>query len=88
MSDTIGVDEARAGLHGLVRRAAVRGERIVPTEHGQVAAVLISPQELADLEDGLALARYEPEKATGTVDTVSHDQVVSEARGEARSRAA
>jgi hypothetical protein len=38
--------------------------------------VLISAEELADLDDRLALARYELRKARGTVETESHDEVV------------
>jgi hypothetical protein len=33
---------------------------------------------VTDLEDSLALARYELEKATGTVTTVPHEDVVRE----------
>lgn len=88
MSDHIGLKEARTRIGNLVRRVAISRERIAITDHGQVAAVLINPQELADLEDSLALAHYELEKATGTLETVPHDQVVSEAKGEARSRVA
>jgi PHD/YefM family antitoxin component YafN of YafNO toxin-antitoxin module len=88
MSDTFGLVEARAQLGTLVRRTAISRERIALTDHGQVAAILINPQELADLEDSLALAQYELEKLTGTAAMVSHDEVVREAKGEARVKAA
>jgi prevent-host-death family protein len=88
MADTYPMTEARANFGTLVRRAAHSRERIAVTDHGHVAAILINPQELADLEDSLALAQYELEKATGTLATVPHDEVIREAKGEARGSAA
>lgn len=67
--------EARSQFGALVRRAAARRERITITDHGQPAAVLINPQELADLEDALALALYQADKAAGTLRTVPHTDV-------------
>jgi prevent-host-death family protein len=67
--------EARARLGALVRRASHARERITITDHGQPAAVLINPQELADLEDALALARYRERQATGQPAGVPHDEV-------------
>ncbi|PZT72400.1 MULTISPECIES: type II toxin-antitoxin system Phd/YefM family antitoxin [unclassified Streptomyces] len=75
MSDTLPITEARARFGSLVRRASHARERITITDHGQPAAILINPQELADLEDALALARYEARQASGAVETVSHDEV-------------
>ncbi|MGW4646436.1 type II toxin-antitoxin system Phd/YefM family antitoxin [Kitasatospora sp. NPDC004289] len=75
MSDTLPITEARAKFGSLVRRASHGRERIVITDHGQPAAVLINPQELADLEDALALAQYRARQAAGTVVTVAHDDV-------------
>ncbi|MFE4592899.1 type II toxin-antitoxin system Phd/YefM family antitoxin [Streptomyces laurentii] len=74
MSDTLPITEARAKLGSLVRRASHARERITITDHGQPAAVLINPQELADLEDALALARYRARQAAGEVG-VPHDEV-------------
>ncbi|MEV6314086.1 type II toxin-antitoxin system Phd/YefM family antitoxin [Streptomyces sp. NPDC051776] len=88
MTDAYSMTEARANFGTLVRRAAHSRERIAVTDHGHIAAILINPQELADLEDALALAQYELEKATGTVAAVPHDEVVREAKGQARSHAA
>ncbi len=51
----------------LVRRVARTRERVTISERGEPAAVLISVEELADLEDGLALARYRLAQANGTV---------------------
>lgn len=39
------------------------------------AAVLINPQELADLEDALALALYRERQSTGKTGGVPHDDV-------------
>jgi prevent-host-death family protein len=75
MSDTLPITEARGQFGTLVRRASTRRERTTITDHGQPAAVIINAQELEDLEDDLALARYEADKAAGTLRTVPHDQV-------------
>ena len=53
------MSEARKVLGSLVRRAADSGERTTITDHGRPAAVLVNPQELADLEERLALAEYQ-----------------------------
>ncbi|MEV8321303.1 type II toxin-antitoxin system prevent-host-death family antitoxin [Streptomyces sp. NPDC059900] len=45
------------------------------TDHGTPAAVLISPRELADLEDALALAEYRARQAAGEVTGVPHAEV-------------
>jgi PHD/YefM family antitoxin component YafN of YafNO toxin-antitoxin module len=72
MSDTLPITEARGQFGSLVRRASTRRERITITDHDQPAAV--NAQELEDLEDDLAFARYEAEKAAGTLRTVPHDE--------------
>ncbi|WP_043266224.1 type II toxin-antitoxin system Phd/YefM family antitoxin [Streptomyces sp. CT34] len=75
MSATYAMTEARARFGSLVRRTALARERITITDHGQPAAVLINPQELADIEDALALAEYRARQAAGTVHGVPHDEV-------------
>jgi prevent-host-death family protein len=75
MSDTMPITEARGKFGSLVRRASTRRERTTITDHGLPAAVIINAQELEDLEDDLAVARYEADKAAGTLRTVPHDQV-------------
>ncbi|WFB07699.1 type II toxin-antitoxin system Phd/YefM family antitoxin [Streptomyces sp. LX-29] len=75
MSDTLSMTEARAHFGSLVRRAAHARERITITDHGQPAAVLINPQELAELEDALALARYRERQSSGTSVAVPHEEV-------------
>lgn len=76
MSD-VGIGEAGARLEMLVQQCAAGRERVVITgDGGEPAAVLISAEELADLDDRLVLALYELRKARGTVETESHDEVV------------
>ncbi|MGP2438294.1 type II toxin-antitoxin system prevent-host-death family antitoxin [Streptomyces sp. JW3] len=68
MSATYPIAEARGKLGELARRAA-QHEHITLTDRGVPAAVLVSPAELEDLEDALALARLERDRAlnrTGT----------------------
>lgn len=76
MNDAFPLAEARAKFGSLVRRVAHSRERITITDHGQLVAVLIHPQELADLEDALALALYRERQASNTATTpVAHSDV-------------
>ncbi|MBY8882424.1 type II toxin-antitoxin system Phd/YefM family antitoxin [Actinacidiphila acidipaludis] len=75
MSETLPLTQARARLGTLVRRASQARERTTITDHGQPAAVLINPQELADLEDAVALAQYRARQAAGHEPAVPHDEV-------------
>ncbi|WP_413105741.1 type II toxin-antitoxin system Phd/YefM family antitoxin [Streptomyces sp. Inha503] len=73
---TLDVDtEARARFGSLMRGASHARERTTITDHGQPAAVLINPQELADLEDALAVAQYRARQASGETTGVPHEQV-------------
>ncbi|MCH6162228.1 type II toxin-antitoxin system Phd/YefM family antitoxin [Streptomyces marispadix] len=56
--ETCSLAQAADRLDSLVQRVAQARERIAITDRGQVAAVLISPQELRDLEQALAAAEY------------------------------
>lgn len=67
--------EVRAQLDDLVHRAARSRARVTITDNGEPAAVLISPEELADLDEAVALADYRAQRAAGTLRTVPHDQV-------------
>ena len=70
------ITEARSRFGQLVRRAASSRERTCITDHGQAAAVIISAQELADIEDALALAEYRARQQRGETGTpIPHDQV-------------
>jgi prevent-host-death family protein len=75
MNEQVPITQARARLGSLVRRASHSRARVTITDHGEPAAVLINPQELADLEEALALADFRAEQAAGTARTVSHDEV-------------
>jgi prevent-host-death family protein len=72
MTDTYAMTEARANFGALVRRAAHSHDRIAITDHGHVAAILINPQDLEDLEDSLAVAEYRRRVADGTAKFVTH----------------
>lgn len=72
----ITISAARAQLGDLVRRAAHSRETIALTDHGHVAALLVSPHVIEDLEDALALSEYERRKAEGTLgEGVPHEEV-------------
>lgn len=75
IADSLPLTEARARFGSLVRRASHARERITITDHGHPAAVLINAQELAELEDALALAEYLNRQAVGSVVTTSHTEV-------------
>lgn len=64
----IAISAARSQLGDLVRRAAHGRETIALTDHGHVAALLVSPQVIEDLEDALAVADYQRRKAEGTLE--------------------
>ncbi|MFC5953356.1 type II toxin-antitoxin system Phd/YefM family antitoxin [Streptomyces pratens] len=72
----ITISTARAQLGDLVRRAAHSRETIALTDHGHVAALLVSPHVIEDLEDALALSEYERRKAEGTLGKgIPHEEV-------------
>lgn len=75
MSDTLPITEARSQFGALVSRASARREPITITDHGPPVAMLINAQELADLEDELAIAQFRAEKVAGTLRTVPHSEV-------------
>lgn len=75
MTEQVPITEARTRLGSLVRRTSHARDRITITDHGEPAAVLINPQELADLEEALALADFRTQQADGSVRTVPHDEV-------------
>ncbi|MGW2615135.1 type II toxin-antitoxin system Phd/YefM family antitoxin [Streptomyces sp. NPDC001500] len=64
----ITISAARSQLGDLVRRAAHGRETISLTDHGHVAALLVSPQVIEDLEDALAVADYRRRKAEGALE--------------------
>lgn len=74
MPATYPVAEARSKLGELARRAA-QHECVTLTDPGVPVAVLISPAELEDLEDALAVARLERDRALGRAGTDDPDSV-------------
>jgi prevent-host-death family protein len=71
----LSMTEARKQFGSMVRRAATARERTTITDHGQPAVVLVNAQELADLEEALALAEYRAQRAEGTFASVPHSEV-------------
>ncbi|MEV6107104.1 type II toxin-antitoxin system prevent-host-death family antitoxin [Streptomyces sp. NPDC051940] len=72
MSAKYPIAEARGKLGELARRAA-QHEHITLTDRGVPAAVLVSPAELAELQDALAIACLERDRALGiTAEPVPH----------------
>lgn len=55
MSDPLPLSEVKAHLSELVDQVEQQQDRIVVTRNGRTAAVLISPDDLAGLEETLAL---------------------------------
>ena len=70
------ISAARSQLGDLVRRAAHGRETIALTDNGHVAALLVSPLVIEDLEDALALSDYQRRKAEGTLgEGIPHEEV-------------
>ncbi|MFF0964194.1 type II toxin-antitoxin system Phd/YefM family antitoxin [Streptomyces sp. NPDC003703] len=61
----IALSEAASRLGDLVRRVADGRETIALTDHGQVAALLVSPRVIEELEDALAVAGHRLRTAAG-----------------------
>ncbi|MBS2966262.1 type II toxin-antitoxin system Phd/YefM family antitoxin [Actinocrinis puniceicyclus] len=77
---TYTLSEARAHLGKLVNRARYGGEIVELTEHGEPAAVVISPERLAyyrELEDARDLAEAERVTAEGRR-AVPHAEVAAQ----------
>ena len=73
-SAEVTMTDARAKFGSLVRRVAHAHERFAVTDHGHVAAILINPQDLEDLEDSLALAEYQQRVSEGSAQFVTHEE--------------
>jgi len=63
--------EAGAHLGELADEARRRHRPVAISEHGRPVAVIIGVEDLADLEDSLAVARHEADKAVGRVTGVT-----------------
>jgi prevent-host-death family protein len=71
----LSMTEARKHFGALVRRAATVRERVTITDHGQPAAVLVNAQELAELEEALAVAHYRARQSGGEPARLTHAEV-------------
>lgn len=79
MSEARGIAKARANLGALCRKVATSRERAAITDHGKPVAILVSPQELADMEDDLAIAQNRLNEALGLPEPVlSHGELLAE----------
>lgn len=67
--------DARAHLGELVAEARHSHRPVTITEHGKPVVALINADDLADLEDSLAIARHEADKAAGLVTGVTDDEL-------------
>jgi antitoxin YefM len=84
MSETIPFTEVKAHLSELVDRVAREHDRVVVTRNGRPVAVLISPDELAGLEETLdllsdddaraSLRRAEAEDEAGQAEILTYEQ--------------
>nr|WP_237518689.1 type II toxin-antitoxin system prevent-host-death family antitoxin [Streptomyces sp. SID5910] len=60
----------------MVRQVAAEGGAVALTDEGRVAALLVAPQVIEDLEDSLAVADYRRRRAAGTLgDGIPHEEV-------------
>jgi len=60
MSDSLPLAEVKAHLSELVHRVSSQHERVLVTVHGKPSAVLLAPEDLASLEETIAVLS-EPE---------------------------
>jgi prevent-host-death family protein len=67
--------EAGSRLGELVNQARHGHEPVTITEHGKPVVALINVDDLADLEDGLALAKHLADKAGRTVTGFTDDEL-------------
>jgi antitoxin YefM len=84
MSETIPFTEVKAHLSELVDRVAREHDRVVVTRNGRPVAVLISPDELAGLEETLdllsdddvraSLRRAQAEDEAGQAEILTYEQ--------------
>jgi len=77
MSEALHLGQAQPRLGELLRRATQDRERITITDPDRPSgpsAVLMSAEDLTDLEDALAFARFEARAAAGTQVLVPHGE--------------
>ncbi len=72
----LSMSQARLQLTALVRRAASDHQRTTITDQGQPAAVLVNAEELADLDEALALSEYRARQASGEQRMIPHEEAL------------
>src|SRR4051812_9218889 len=75
MPESIPLAAVVAPLQSLVRRAARNRERSTITDHDDPSAVVISAEDLEDLEDALAVAQSRLREAGGETTWISREEV-------------
>lgn len=75
MAESLPLAAVAGPLQSLVRRTARTRERVTITDQDEPAAVVISADELEDLEDELAVTHSLLREARGETTWVSHDAV-------------
>ena len=75
MAESIPLAAVVPPLQSLVRHAARHRERITITDQDEPAAVVISADELEDLEDALAVAEARLREASGGSRRIPHAEV-------------
>jgi PHD/YefM family antitoxin component YafN of YafNO toxin-antitoxin module len=75
MAESIPLAAVVPPLQSLVRHAARNRERVTITDPDEPAAVVISADELEDLEDALAVAQSRLREARGETTWVPHEEV-------------
>jgi hypothetical protein len=75
MAEPMPLAAVPAPLQSLVRRAARERGRITIVDQDEPSAIVISAEELEDLEDALAVAQSRLREAGGETDWVGHEDV-------------
>jgi PHD/YefM family antitoxin component YafN of YafNO toxin-antitoxin module len=75
MAESMPLAAVEVPFQALVRRAVRQRERITIADPDEPAAVVISAEELEDLEDALAAAQSRLREVGGETVWVAHDEV-------------
>jgi PHD/YefM family antitoxin component YafN of YafNO toxin-antitoxin module len=75
MAESMPLAAVVAPFQSLVRRAARQRERITIVDPDEPSAVVISAEELEDLEDALAVAQSRLRETDGETVWVAHEEV-------------
>ncbi|MFN0281106.1 MAG: type II toxin-antitoxin system prevent-host-death family antitoxin [Kineosporiaceae bacterium] len=75
MAESLPLAAVAGPLHSLLRRAARMRERVTITDQDEPSAVVISADELEDLEDELAVTQSLLREAAGETMWIPHDEI-------------